>query len=143
MTPLNALVLGGGGPVGAAWLSAALNELAAAGLPPAESGVVLGTSAGAVSDAWLTMDPRACPRCRNGWPSGPGSTAPPWPGGDKLAREEASLNERGHHVRVIVAEKFYAGMADLLDPDFVDLAATVGARQARDSVADLATWWNA
>jgi hypothetical protein len=44
---------------------------------------------------------------------------------------------------VIVAEKFYAGMADLLDPDFVDLAATVGARQARDSVADLATWWNA
>jgi hypothetical protein len=61
MTALNALVLGGGGPVGAAWLSAALSELVAAGLPLGESGVVLGTSAGAVSGAWLTMDPDGLP----------------------------------------------------------------------------------
>jgi NTE family protein len=275
MIPLDALVLGGGGPVGAAWLSAALSELVAAGLPLAESGVVLGTSAGSVSGAWLTMDPDRLPevpqrmakRARQHaaataagqgdkdlfrrlladsagdvrkiaqaaiaafppitaeqaevlwtemlpegpWPANlraaavnadtgnahawsaedgiplavavststaaPGFAAPVsldgtiWVdggvrsgtnadliadlaepgrvlvlapiGGDNLAREEASLTERGYRVRVIVAEKFYGQMTDLLDPAFVDLGTTVGARQAVTGVADLATWWNA
>jgi NTE family protein len=274
MTARNALVLGGGGPVGAAWLSAALSELVAAGLPLGESGVVLGTSAGAVSGAWLTMDPDGLPEVpqrmvkrarqhaaalaagqgdqglfqrllaesggdvrkiaraaiatfppmtaeqgealwsemlpQGQWPANlraaavnaetgaahawsstdgiplavavststaaPGFAAPVsvdgsiWVdggvrsgtnadliadlaapgrvlvlapiGGDGLAREEASLTERGYRVRVIVAERFYGPMTDLLDPGFVDLATTVGARQARDCVADLATWWN-
>ncbi|QYN19294.1 patatin-like phospholipase family protein [Amycolatopsis sp. DSM 110486] len=55
--PLTALVLGGGGPVGAAWTSALVHRLETAGLPLSESGVVVGTSAGSVVGAWLTMDP--------------------------------------------------------------------------------------
>ncbi|MEW2503868.1 MULTISPECIES: patatin-like phospholipase family protein [unclassified Amycolatopsis] len=55
--PGNALVLGGGGPVGASWTSALLNGLRAAGVPLAESDVVMGTSAGSVVGAWLTIQP--------------------------------------------------------------------------------------
>jgi NTE family protein len=55
--PANALVLGGGGPVGASWTSAYIDELRSAGLPFGRSGTVLGTSAGAVVGAWLTMRP--------------------------------------------------------------------------------------
>jgi NTE family protein len=54
---MDALVLGGGGPVGATWTSALLRGLISAGLPAAESDVVLGTSAGAVLGAWLTTRP--------------------------------------------------------------------------------------
>ncbi|MFC0436594.1 patatin-like phospholipase family protein [Kutzneria buriramensis] len=54
---MNALVLGGGGPVGAAWTAALLHGLVSAGLPLAESDVVLGTSAGSLVGAWLTMRP--------------------------------------------------------------------------------------
>lgn len=53
----NALVLGGGGPVGASWMSALLHGLVSAGVPLAESDVVLGTSAGAILGAWLTTRP--------------------------------------------------------------------------------------
>src|SRR4051794_28019767 len=53
----SALVLGGGGPVGASWLAALLHELVAAGLPLAASDVVLGTSAGSVVGSWLTIQP--------------------------------------------------------------------------------------
>ncbi|HEY4459670.1 MAG TPA: patatin-like phospholipase family protein [Pseudonocardiaceae bacterium] len=54
---MNALVLGGGGPVGAAWTAGLLHGLIGAGVPVAESDVVVGTSAGAVVGAWLTMRP--------------------------------------------------------------------------------------
>lgn len=57
----NALVLGGGGPVGASWTSAILHGLIAAGVPPAVADVVLGTSAGAVVGAWLTSRPDDLP----------------------------------------------------------------------------------
>ncbi|MEV6238195.1 patatin-like phospholipase family protein [Lentzea sp. NPDC051838] len=53
---MTALVLGGGGPVGASWMSALLNGLIEAGVP-LDSEVVLGTSAGSVVGAWLTMQP--------------------------------------------------------------------------------------
>lgn len=52
-----ALVLGGGGPVGASWTATLLTELISAGVPLAEAEVVLGTSAGAVVGSWLTMSP--------------------------------------------------------------------------------------
>jgi NTE family protein len=58
---VNALALGGGGPVGAAWMSALLHGLRAAGIPLAECDVVQGTSAGAVVAAWLTMRPDNLP----------------------------------------------------------------------------------
>ncbi|WP_394618676.1 patatin-like phospholipase family protein [Lentzea sp. JNUCC 0626] len=58
--PGTALVLGGGGPVGASWTSALLTGLAAAGIPLADCDV-LGTSAGAVVGAWLTIDPDGLP----------------------------------------------------------------------------------
>jgi len=54
---VNALVMGGGGPVGASWTAALLHGLISAGLPAAESDVVVGTSAGSVVGAWLTMRP--------------------------------------------------------------------------------------
>lgn len=54
---MNALVLGSGGPVGAAWTAGLLHGLIGAGVPVAESDVVVGTSAGAVVGAWLTMRP--------------------------------------------------------------------------------------
>jgi NTE family protein len=57
MSERTALVLGGGGPVGAAWTAALLHDLLAAGLPLAEADVVLGTSAGTVVGSWLTMQP--------------------------------------------------------------------------------------
>ncbi|MEV6902184.1 patatin-like phospholipase family protein [Amycolatopsis sp. NPDC051372] len=60
--PLTALVLGGGGPVGAAWTSALVHRLEAAGLPLSESGVVVGTSAGSIVGAWLTMEPAGLTR---------------------------------------------------------------------------------
>jgi NTE family protein len=53
--PTSGLVLGGGGPVGATWMSVLVDGLVSAGLPLAESDVVMGTSAGAVVGAWLTM----------------------------------------------------------------------------------------
>ncbi|MET9000708.1 patatin-like phospholipase family protein [Amycolatopsis sp. NPDC004169] len=58
---MTALVLGGGGPAGVAWTSALLHELVSGGLPAAESDVVLGTSAGSVVGAWLTMRPGGLP----------------------------------------------------------------------------------
>jgi NTE family protein len=57
VAPMNAIVLGGGGPAGAAWTSALLHGLVTAGIPLGESDVVLGTSAGAVVGAWLTIQP--------------------------------------------------------------------------------------
>jgi NTE family protein len=58
---LTALILGGGGPVGASWESALLHGLTSAGIPVAEAGVILGTSAGAVVGSWLTMQPDGLP----------------------------------------------------------------------------------
>jgi NTE family protein len=54
---MKALVMGGGGPVGASWTAGLLHGLISAGLPVAESDVVVGTSAGSVVGAWLTMRP--------------------------------------------------------------------------------------
>ncbi len=61
VAPTNALVLGGGGPVGASWTSALLHGLTSVGLPLAECDVVMGTSAGAVVGAWLTMQSDGLP----------------------------------------------------------------------------------
>lgn len=55
--PENALVLGGGGPVGASWEAALLHELGSAGFTVSGSDLVVGTSAGSVVGAWLTMRP--------------------------------------------------------------------------------------
>ncbi|MGW4488522.1 patatin-like phospholipase family protein [Amycolatopsis sp. NPDC004368] len=55
--PARALVLGGGGPAGASWEAALLLALTAAGLPAADADVIVGTSAGSLVGAWLTMDP--------------------------------------------------------------------------------------
>ncbi|WP_326835331.1 patatin-like phospholipase family protein [Amycolatopsis rhabdoformis] len=55
--PARALVLGGGGPVGASWEAALVLGLTTAGFSAADSDVVLGTSAGALVGAWLTMRP--------------------------------------------------------------------------------------
>ncbi|MFI5610320.1 patatin-like phospholipase family protein [Amycolatopsis sp. NPDC051903] len=55
--PAKALVLGGGGPVGASWEAMVLLELGTAGLSAADCDVVVGTSAGAIVGAWLTMRP--------------------------------------------------------------------------------------
>jgi NTE family protein len=285
LVPLNALVLGGGGPVGVAWTSTLLHGLESAGLPLSESGVVLGTSAGSVAGAWLTMDPAGLPalpglmqkraawhaknaaaghgdpallrRLADGGPHGPDravkigqaaiaaitpisaaeadqlwkealpegawprqlravsvnantgvahgwsaadaiplgvavscSTAAPgaappvtvagsvWVDGgvrsntnadllldpewdafpaDSLpgrvlilapmpsaviAREEAVLAERGHHVRVIVSVPFYEKPQDMLDPAVIDIAAAAGESQADDIAEDLVKWWN-
>ncbi|MFI9387468.1 patatin-like phospholipase family protein [Kutzneria sp. NPDC052558] len=271
---VDALVLGGGGPAGVAWTSSLLHELIGAGLPLADSDVVLGTSAGSVVGAWLTMRPddlpalpqrmleRAAWHARNTesgygdwdllrrvvsgstsdaesarsigraaiaaippisvaqaetlwratlpegpWPdrlrvaavnagtgvakawsasdgislatavacstAAPGA-APPialadsvWIDGgvrsgtnadlvhdngsgrvlvlaplpdNNLAREQAALVEQGHRVRVITAEPFYESIADLMNPEFVDIAATAGAKQAHAVADDLAAW---
>jgi NTE family protein len=78
-----ALVLGGGGPVGAAWAAALLHELLAAGLPLAEADVVLGTSAGSIVGAWLTMQPAGLPtvpammRARAEWHARDSASRPP------------------------------------------------------------------
>ncbi|MGI5499081.1 patatin-like phospholipase family protein [Lentzea sp. CA-135723] len=56
-----ALVLGGGGPVGASWTSALLTGLVAAGIPLTGCDV-LGTSAGSVVGAWLTIEPDGLPK---------------------------------------------------------------------------------
>ncbi|WNM30374.1 patatin-like phospholipase family protein [Streptomyces sp. Li-HN-5-11] len=48
-----ALVLGGGGPVGGAWLAGVLAGLAEAGIDPGAADAVIGTSAGAVFGARL------------------------------------------------------------------------------------------
>ena len=276
MTPqwTGALVLGGGGPVGASWTSALVHGLRSAGLPTAD--VVLGTSAGAVVGAWLTTSPDDLPalsekmRARAAWhaantaaghgdkslllravsastpdpeaamaigraaisaippistttasdlwraalPEAPWSSrlgvvsvnvgtglarvwtaddglplavavacstaapgaAPPvavadslWIDGGvrsgtnadllttppgpvlvvapipsaALAREEAVLTERGHHVRVITANPFYRQPTDLLDLAYVDIAAAAGAKQAHDIAEDLLAWWDA
>ncbi|OBA63326.1 hypothetical protein A5647_05785 [Mycobacterium sp. 1100029.7] len=58
---MDAVVLGGGGPVGAAWTSAILHGLLSAGVPVGEADIVLGTSAGAVVGSWLTMQPTGLP----------------------------------------------------------------------------------
>jgi len=60
-----------------------------------------------------------------------------------LAREEAVLTERGHHVRVITANPFYRQPTDLLDLAYVDIAAAAGAKQAHDIAEDLLAWWDA
>lgn len=59
--PVNALVLGGGGPAGVSWMSAFLDGLASLGLSVNGFDVVMGTSAGAVAGAWLTMQPQSLP----------------------------------------------------------------------------------
>jgi NTE family protein len=61
---------------------------------------------------------------------------------DDLAREEAILVEHGCRVRVMTAQRFYESGTDLLDPRYVEIAASAGASQARDVAADLATWWS-
>lgn len=276
---LDALVLGGGGPVGASWMSALLHGLASTGVPVADADVVLGTSAGAVVGSWLVMQPDGLPtvpgrmRERAAWhaanarsghtdarpveratgtstplfasaaavsmppisadeadamwrgylPEGPWAAnlgitsvntetglarvwsagddisvpvavacstaapgvAPPvvvagsvWvdggvrssvnadlilqtrvadraaarharPGkvlmlvplpGPNVAREEAALVEHGYAVRVIAANRFYTKPADLLDVDFIDVAAAAGASHAHDLAASLASW---
>jgi NTE family protein len=48
-----ALVLGGGGPVGGAWMTGVLAGLADAGVDPVRADVVIGTSAGAIFGARL------------------------------------------------------------------------------------------
>ncbi|WP_432180311.1 patatin-like phospholipase family protein [Streptomyces sp. NBC_00063] len=48
-----ALVLGGGGPVGGAWMAGVLAGLADAGIDPLSADVVIGTSAGAIFGARL------------------------------------------------------------------------------------------
>ncbi len=269
---MNALVLGGGGPVGASWTASLLHELMAAGVPVADSDVVVGTSAGSVVGAWLTMRPEGVGsipdlmRKRAAWhagnakagrrddslmrqlvgqpgqearkvaqaaiaaippisvdeaetlwkpflPEGPLSprlravavnaegvahawsaedgvsvpvavacstaapgAAPPvsvagsvWVDGgvrtatnadlvaefiepgrvlvvapadtDDLKAQEASLVERGYRVRMIVAERFYQSVTDLMNPGFIDAAVETGARQAREAAADLREWW--
>ena len=60
--------------------------------------------------------------------------------GPNVAREEAILVEHGYEVRVITANRFYTKPADLLDVDFIDVAAAAGAGQARDLAASLASW---
>lgn len=60
-TSRRAVVLGGGGPVGASWAAALVNGLVSAGVPLTEADVVLGTSAGAVVGSWLTMHPEGLP----------------------------------------------------------------------------------
>ena len=62
---------------------------------------------------------------------------------DNLAREEASLVEHGHRVRVITADPFYETIADLMNPQFVDVAVAAGAKQAQAVAAELAAWWRA
>ncbi|MEW2508092.1 patatin-like phospholipase family protein [Amycolatopsis sp. NPDC047767] len=54
---MKALVLGGGGPVGASWEAVLLVALGAGGFAAADADVVLGTSAGAIVGSWLTMRP--------------------------------------------------------------------------------------
>ncbi|MGV9361230.1 hypothetical protein [Amycolatopsis sp. NPDC003731] len=54
---MNALVPGGGGPVGASREAALLHELGSAGFTVSGSDLVVGTSAGSVVGAWLTMRP--------------------------------------------------------------------------------------
>ncbi|WP_052684818.1 patatin-like phospholipase family protein [Lentzea aerocolonigenes] len=56
-TSRRAVVLGGGGPVGASWAATLVHGLVSAGVPLPEADVVLGTSAGAVVGSWLTMHP--------------------------------------------------------------------------------------
>jgi NTE family protein len=53
--PKQALVLGGGGPVGIAWESGLLAGLAEAGLDLSQAGFIVGTSAGSVVGAQLAM----------------------------------------------------------------------------------------
>jgi NTE family protein len=65
---MNALVSGGGGPVGATWTEALLAGLRSAGLPLAGSDVVVGV--------WLTIQPDGLPelpermRARAQWHAG-------------------------------------------------------------------------
>jgi NTE family protein len=54
---MNALVLGGGGPVGASWTAGLLDGLLSAGVPLGDADVVVGTSAGSVVGSWLTIEP--------------------------------------------------------------------------------------
>jgi hypothetical protein len=60
--------------------------------------------------------------------------------GPNVAREETTLVEHGYDVRVIAANRFYTKPADLLDVDFIDVAAAAGASQAHDLAASLASW---
>ena len=50
------LVLGGGGPVGAAWYAGLANGLAEEGLDIGVADVIIGTSAGASAGAWLASE---------------------------------------------------------------------------------------
>jgi NTE family protein len=99
-----------------------------------DGGVRSGTNADLLVDAASGLD-------RVGYGTGPGRVliVAPLPS-DDLAREEAILAEHGHSVRVVVADRFYTQFTDLLDPDFIDIAATAGADQARAVAADLAQW---
>lgn len=54
-TPSRALVLSGGGPLGIAWMAGLATGLAQAGVPLGRADTVVGTSAGAVVGAQLTL----------------------------------------------------------------------------------------
>src|SRR5579859_5344143 len=50
------LVLGGGGPVGAAWYAGLALGLSASGFSLGDADVIIGTSAGAQAGAWLACE---------------------------------------------------------------------------------------
>src|ERR1700689_1004579 len=58
LNPVNryGLVLGGGGPVGAAWYAGLASGLADEGVDLGLATVIIGTSAGAWAGAWLASD---------------------------------------------------------------------------------------
>jgi NTE family protein len=58
-----------------------------------------------------------------------------------LARDKAALIDEGHRVRIITADTFYSSPADLMDPNFVEIAASAGADQGGRIANDLAAWW--
>jgi NTE family protein len=65
----------------------------------------------------------------------------PLPSAD-LVRDEAALVDEGHSVRTITADTFYGSAADLMDPNFVEIAASAGADQGGRIANDLAAWWD-
>lgn len=105
--PNNALVLGGGGPVGASWTSALLNGLRSAGVALADSDVVLGTSAGSVVGAWLTIRP------------------------DGLAKVPALMHKRAAwHASNASAGRRDTGLFETTVPDAEEGAGSAAARRA-------------
>ncbi|MEV4756543.1 patatin-like phospholipase family protein [Micromonospora sp. NPDC049559] len=62
---------------------------------------------------------------------------------DNLTRERDTLVKQGYRVEIITAEPFYQTPADMLNPQYIDIAAAAGAKQARGALEHLSTWWNA